>query len=272
MSIELWAVGLFGLVVGSFLNVCIYRLPRGESVVLPRSRCPHCQSAVKAWQNFPLLSYLLLAGRCAVCRKRISPFYPLLELLTAGMFLLFFLKFGFSPAFLVNLLLGCILIILIFIDLFQRILPNVITLPGIALGILLSPLQSREFLDGSGVQFISQGFWLQAVLGSLLGVALGGGVLWLVAALYLKWRKFEGMGFGDIKMMAMVGAFLGWKYAWLTIFTGSLLGALVGSAYILVSKRGARYELPFGTFLGLGAILVIMKGPQFVSWYFDLMS
>ena len=259
---------LFGLAVGSFLNVCIYRLPRHRTIVLDRSRCPHCNTPLKPWDNIPLLSFLLLKGSCRTCRGRISWVYPLVEGLTALLFYLLFLKYHFGTPFFVNLVFFAMLVVLIFVDVFERILPDIITLGGLVLGLLVSPLQSGEFFEADGMGLNAPwGIYLQ----SLLGIAAGAGVLWSVAMFYLKLRKIEGMGFGDIKMMGMVGAFLGWRSVWMTIFMGSLMGAVAGSIYIFLLGKGARYELPFGTFLGVGAILTTLWGPDLVEWYLSLL-
>ena len=269
-----WApiiVVISGLVVGSFLNVCIYRIPRGRSIIRPGSYCLHCHSPVRSWENIPLLSFIFLRGRCSHCKQPIGWVYPTVEVLTALLFYLLFLKYGFSHTFFLNGVFFCLLVILIFIDLFERILPNVITLSGLVLGLLTSPFQSPEFFQGDLFWTGGAEPWKQ-YLHSLLGVVVGGGTLWLVATLYLKLRKVEGMGGGDIKMIAMVGAFLGWRYAFLTIFLGSLLGALAGSLYIYVFRKGRRYELPFGTFLGVGAILSTLWGRDLASWYWHGLS
>lgn len=258
--LEALAVVLFGLVIGSFLNVCIHRLPRGESVVSPRSRCPRCGRLIPAWENIPLLSYVMLRGRCGGCRAPIGWIYPAVEILTPVALYLLYLKFGLSIPLAVNALLFCLLIVLAFIDLFQRILPDVLTLGGTAAAFLLSPWQAAEFM-GAGP------FWSR-LLQAFIGAAIGGGVLWLVAALYFRVKKVEGMGFGDVKMMAMVGAFLGWRLAWLTILLGSLAGALIGAGYMLATSKGRRYELPFGTFLAFGAIASVLWGNDLLAWYF----
>ncbi len=264
-----WApitVIISGLVVGSFLNVCIHRIPEGRSIICPGSQCPHCHSPVRSWENIPLLSFIFLRGRCSHCKLPIGWVYPTVEVLTALLFYLLFLKYGFGYTFFLNSAFFGLLMILIFIDLFQRILPDVITLSGLILGFSASPFQSLEFFQGDL-------FWMGGVelwrphLHSFLGVVVSGGMLWLVATLYLKLKKVEGMGWGDIKMIAMVGAFLGWRYAFLTIFLSSLLGALIGSLYIYVFRRDRRYELPFGTFLGVGAIFSTLWGRDIVSWY-----
>ncbi len=229
-------------------------------MVSPRSRCPHCQKPLRAWENVPVLSYLFLRGRCGGCKAPIGWVYPTVELLTAVCFFLLCRKFGLTPALAVNLLFFCLLIALIFIDLFERILPDPLTLGGTVAGFLLSPFQARELLGAA----TPWGAFGQAALGA----ALGGGILWLVATAYLKLKKIEGMGFGDIKMMLMVGAFLGWRFAWLTIFLGSLLGAVAGAIFILALRKGRRYELPFGTFLGFGAMAAVLWGARLLDWYF----
>ena len=264
------AVILFGLVIGSFLNVCIHRIPRGESVVLPSSRCPSCKNRIRPWHNIPLFSYLLLRGRCAHCKERISPVYPAVEVLTALLFESAFLKYGWTAPFAIACVFFSLLIVLNFIDLFERLLPDVLTLSGTLMGLLCAPLQSAEFFRAD--PFLPEpSVWWMACLHSVAGILLGGGVLWLVAAVYLKLRKIEGMGFGDIKMMCMVGAFMGWRYAWLTIFVGSLLGAVIGSLYIYLRGKGQRYELPFGTFLAVGAVLVALWGVKLLESYLKLL-
>lgn len=262
---------LFGLVLGSFLNACIYRIPRGESVLWPGSRCPHCRQRIRPRDNIPVLSFLFLRGRCRHCRRPIGWIYPAVELLTAGCYYLLYLKYGLSFPFFIGLVFSSLLLVLAFIDLHERILPNAITYPGIILGVLVSPFQSVEFFEGDVFLGTPAGAG-EHPIHALLGVLLGGGLLWLVAVLYEKLRKVEGMGFGDVKMMAMVGAFLGWRYAWLTIFLGSLAGALVGSLYLVASGKGRRYELPFGTFLALGALVVTLWGRALLGWYSGLLG
>ncbi len=254
---------LFGLAIGSFLNVCIYRLPKGMSVIRPRSRCNNCQRPVKAWENIPLLGYLLLRGRCRGCGSRIGWFYPVVELLAAGSGYLLYLKFGLSWTFALNALFFAGLIVLVFVDLFERILPDFLTLSGTLIGILAAPLQGPEFLGGASA-------W-HSFGHSLLGAVLGGGLLWLVAILYLKLRKIEGMGLGDIKLMLMIGAFLGWRSAWMTIFLGSLAGAIVGTAFIYIFQKNLRYQLPFGSFLGLAAMATTLWGQDLFRWYIGLL-
>ena len=257
-----------GLVLGSFLNVCIYRVPRGLSVVRPGSRCPHCERPIRPRENVPLLSFLLQQGRCRGCGNRIGWVYPTVEAMTGLVFWLLYLKYGLTAPFFLNGLFSSILIALVFIDLYHRILPDVFTLGGTLVGFLLAPIQSPEFLLW-GATLQPGGPILNSYLNSLVGIVFGGGILWGVAFLYLKLRRVEGLGFGDVKMMGMVGAFLGWQFAWLTILVGSLLGAVFGGLFILLSNRDRRYELPFGSFLGLAALGVTLVGSALLGWYVD---
>lgn len=259
-----------GLMVGSFLNVCIHRIPRGQSVILRWSRCPHCETVLKPWENVPIAGFLLLRGKCSTCQARISWLYPIVEASTALLFFLLFSKYGLSWPLMVNAALFAMLVVLMAVDIFERILPDRITLGGLLAGFLVSPLQSGEFFQSEPFFLRLDAPW-SSYLHSGMGALLGGGLLWLVAFLYLKIKKVEGMGFGDIKMMAMVGAFLGWRYAWLTIFWGSLMGAVLGSAYIYFFGKSTRYELPFGTFLGAGAIFTTLWGRDVLEWYLSLL-
>lgn len=267
-------VFLFGLCVGSFLNVCIHRLPRGESVVHPRSRCPQCGRPIAAYDNIPLLSYLVLRGRCRHCQARISPQYPLVELLTGLALLLAYLQFDVSLAGAKAALLAAALIVLIFTDLRQRLLPDRITLPGIAVGLVFAfflPLN-----DGAMVLLVRTLLEttpppLAASLGdALLGAALGAGILFGLGELWYRLRKVEAMGLGDVKMMALVGVFLGPKLTMLTLLLGSLAGSLLGSLFILLARKDARYELPFGTFLGAAALTALFWGDWLIAAYLSL--
>ena len=264
-------VGCLGLALGSFLNVCIFRIPQRKSVLWPRSSCPHCGRPLRIWENIPILSFVWLRGRCRGCGHSIGWVYPTVEVVTAVLMLLVFDEFGLQPALFVNALFFCLLVVLVFIDLFERLLPDVITLRGTVAGFLLCSFQSTRFFRDDFFLSGFAPFWIPWV-GSLVGIVAGGGILWLVAILYMKIRKIEGLGFGDIKMMALVGAFLGWRYAWLTILLGSLLGAVLGSLYMLLSGRGRRYELPFGTFLGIAAVVVTLWGPELLDWYFSFLE
>lgn len=241
---------LFGAMVGSFLNVCIHRLPKEESIVLPRSRCPACQSPIRAWDNIPLLSFLLLRGCCRVCRRPISWRYPLVEALTAALFVLTVSRFGVTvkSAFLLAFLCG--LVVVSFIDLDHQIIPNVITLPGIPLG-LIGGLLVRE----------------PPLLDRLLGTLAGAGFLYLVlfygGALYGQ----EAMGEGDLNLIALVGAFLGWKAVVVTILVACVVGSAVGLGLMAFRRLGRRQHIPFGPFLALGAVVGLFWGERLLGWY-----
>ena len=261
------APALAGLVIGSFLNVCIHRLPRRQSVIRPRSHCPNCTKPIPARDNIPLLSFLLLKGRCRSCRERISLRYPLVEAATSALFVAAWMRFGWSAAFVVCCLFLALVVTLTVIDLYHRILPDVLTLGGLAAGVLLSPLQDPDFFHWES-RAVSLPAWDHLGF-SLLGAGLGGGFLWLIAALYRRFSGVEGMGFGDVKMTAMLGAFLGWKCAWLSVFLGSVIGAVVGSIYMRARSKGRGYPLPFGTFLGIASAAAVLWGPRILRWYFS---
>jgi leader peptidase (prepilin peptidase)/N-methyltransferase len=240
---------IFGLAVGSFLNVCIYRMPRGESLLWPGSHCPACSTPLRAFHNVPVLSWIVLRGRCAHCRAPISVRYPIVELATAIMWVA--IVWLTPPGWLLasRLLLGTALIVLFMIDLEHQILPNLITLPGIAVGLALSLVAPPGPVE------------------SLLGILVGGGVLYGIAMGYYLLRKEEGMGMGDVKMLAMIGAFLGWRAVLVTLVLSSLAGAVIGIALLLTQRGGLRYALPFGTFLSLGALVAMLVGQRLVDWY-----
>jgi len=265
-------VFVFGAVIGSFLNVCIYRVPRGESIVSPRSKCPGCGQMIAAWQNIPLISYLLLRGRCRNCGQSISWRYPAVELLTGLVTTGLCFKYGLTSPFFVNTVFACLLIVLVFTDLDLRILPDVFTKGGIIAGLILSSFQDPVFLDlqllPDSLPDLVRGIG-NPFLGSLAGVLFGAGFLWGVAWIYLKLRKIDGMGFGDVKLIAMIGAFTGWKLTWLTILGGSLIGAILGGGYMFLKGKEQKYELPFGTFLGMAAILAVFFGPDLIDWYLN---
>ncbi len=268
-----WLYALLGLVIGSFLNVCIYRIPRGESIVFPSSHCPECGARIKPYDNVPVLSYLWLRGKCRSCRQSISPQYPAVELLNAAAFFVCAVKWGTqAPAFSNSLFLS-VIIILVFIDYQHQILPNILTIPGAVAGIILSPFQSESlFLDRVTFSIASlfrpdnPGPVLNWT-GSVFGAVVGGGILYLVALVYKAVRKQQGLGMGDVKMMTMVGAFLGWRLAMLTIFAGSFIGSIAGIFLILFHGRNLQSKLAFGTFLGIGAGLALFFGLPFLRWY-----
>jgi leader peptidase (prepilin peptidase)/N-methyltransferase len=239
----------FGAVIGSFLNVCIYRLPRRRSIVWPASACPHCGRPLSWYDNVPLVSYALLLGRCRTCHAPISVRYPTVELLTALLFGGAWWFYGPGLLLISRLVFGCVLVVLFAIDLEHHLLPNVITLPGIVVG------------------FAFSWFTLPGWKSSLIGLVVGGGVLYAVAAAYLWWRKEEGLGMGDVKMLAMVGAFLGWQLALVTLVLSSVAGSVIGMGLIVAKGRDMKYALPFGTFLALGAALAATVGPWLLAWY-----
>jgi leader peptidase (prepilin peptidase) / N-methyltransferase len=267
-------VFLFGLVIGSFLNVCISRLPAGKSVVRPRSRCPKCGKHIKPYDNIPVLSYFFLAGRCRNCRTRISPVYPAVELLTGFLFFACYLVFGNSILAVKWAAFSAILVVLIFTDWRERILPDSVNFTGLAIALVLSFFVRPE--DGTAAWLANRMFDFPppapviSFADAVIGAAIGGGVLWLVGEAYFRLRGREGMGFGDVKMMLMAGAFLGLRRTILTILAGSLLGAILGAIFILASRKGSSYELPFGTFLGAAALLVVFFGTPVVTWYQSL--
>ena len=270
------AVFVLGLMVGSFLNVCIRRIPAGQSIVWPGSRCPACQAPIKPYDNIPVLSWLLLGARCRNCRAKISPLYPAVELLTGLLFLGCFLAFGLSVEGLKWAVFSALLVALTITDLRERILPDKLNFAGLGIGFALS-FFTRP-VDGTAAWLASRLFDFPppnpalSFTDALLGAAAGSGLLWVVAEGYFRLRGREGMGLGDVKMMAMIGAFLGLKRTLLTVLVGSLLGSVLGLLFMLLWSKGRDYELPFGTFLGAGALLVVFFGTPALAWYQSLLS
>ena len=293
---------LFGIVIGSFLNVCIHRLPRcscghalskhqqepkagsesrcpececqdvrGQSIVWPGSHCPNCRHPIAAYDNIPLLSYLLLGGKCRHCKARISPIYFFVELATGLLFVLSYFLFGISLEFFRQATFGSLLLVLVMTDWQERILPDRINFPGIVMGLLFA--LTVPIGDGAGL-------WLARLAGmgslpvaavslldALLGALAGGGLLFVLGELYFRLRHREGMGFGDVKMMAMVGCFLGPKLTLLTILLGSFGGSVIGLLLMVAWRKGSDYELPFGTFLGFAAFFASLWGWPILDWY-----
>ena len=245
-------LALLGLAVGSFLNVCIHRLPLGQSVVSPGSRCPQCGYSLRWFDNIPVLSYVLLRGRCRRCGATISTRYPLVELMTMAVFIAHYAVFGLDIILVPRLLFASALIALFVIDFEHHLLPNTITLPGIVVGLAFS------LLLPPGVQ------------SAFLGALLGGGVLWLIGEVYFRIAGQEGMGGGDVKMLAMVGAFLGWKLVLVTLVFSSVAGSVIGLLVLATKRGGMKYALPYGTFLALGALIASLFGEQIVIWYVGL--
>lgn len=268
-------VFLFGLIIGSFLNVCIVRIPERKSIVKPASACPKCGTPIRPYDNIPVLSYLFLGGKCRTCKTKISPVYPLVELLTAALFWCSYRAFGLTPETLKWATFSALIIVLVFTDLRERILPDVVNYTGFGLGLALS-LFTRPS-DGTALWVANRLFAFPppapvvSLADALFGAALGSSLLWLVSEVYFRLRKREGMGLGDVKMMLMAGAFLGIRRTLLTIFAGSLLGSILGIVYILVRRKGSNYELPFGSFLGMAALLVVFFGTPVVNWYQSLL-
>jgi leader peptidase (prepilin peptidase) / N-methyltransferase len=272
-------IGVFvfalGLIIGSFLNVCIVRIPEGKSIVLPASACTKCGAAIRPYDNIPVLSYLLLGGKCRACKTHFSAMYPAVELLTGVLFFICYCAFGLSLDALKWSIFSAIMVVLVFTDLRERILPDVVNYTGLALGLVLSLFV--EPADGTARWIANRMFEfpppapLISLADALFGAAIGAGLLWGISEAYFRLRGREGMGMGDVKMMLMAGAFLGTKRTLLTIFAGSLLGSVLGIAFILARRKDSDYELPFGTFLGLAAILVVFFGTSVVNWYQSLL-
>ena len=300
------AMFAFGLIFGSFLNVCIYRLPRSLSVVWPGSACPGCQQPIRFYDNVPVLSWLILRGRCRSCKARISPRYLLIELLTGVLFFACYIHFGLTLALLKYCVLGFLLLGLIFTDAETFLLPDKMTLPGLAMGLgfsLLVPVNdlASQLLPGLiSLPVSSDVSWhLLSFFDSLLGAIVGASFIYGAGAIYLRARGVEGMGFGDVKLMAMIGAFLGTKLTIFTLFAASIGGSLFGLSTVLViwmkrtrrrmlrnheparqARRRAwesaaialrRHQMPFGVFLGSMAMLALFFGNQFLHWYWGLL-
>lgn len=262
---------LLGLVFGSFLNVCIRRLPAHESLVAPGSHCPLCDAPIRPIDNIPILSYVLLRGRCHACHGRISPEYPVVELLTGALFVGCYLEFGATPEAIKWTLFCCLLLVLIFTDLHERILPDRVNYFGLVAALAFSPFLPA--VDGLAPWLMNQHFalgapvWTVRFADAALGMLVAGGLLWIFAEGYFRLRGQEGMGLGDVKMMLMAGAFLGVRKAILMMMFGSVLGSVVGLFAIFVLHKGRDYELPFGTFLGIAGIFLIFAGPTFLHLY-----
>jgi len=250
---EVILIVVFGLVWGSFLNVVIYRLPRGFSIVRPPSSCPHCGKQIKAYENIPILSYLFLRGKCRNCKAKISPAYPLVEALTPFCFLLVYMQYSLSPHFFVSCLFASALIVLGFIDYYHQILPDEVTLPGFVLALIYAFFRN----DLSLVQ-------------ALLGAGVGAGFLLLVYGVYYLVRKKEGLGLGDVTMMLLVGVFLGWEQTLLTLILASVGGAIVGVFFIIFKKKDLQHALPFGTFLAPATFVAFLYGQKIIDAYLSL--
>jgi len=270
---------IFGLCIGSFLNVCIYRLPLSKSIVHPPSTCPNCDTLIRFYDNIPVLSYIWLKGKCRKCKTHISFRYACVEILTGICALCVFLKFGNVDASLINsssqeffelfillkyswTLEGLVyfifiatLIVVIYIDIDHRIIPNVITLPGIPIFLFASlVIESVTITD------------------SIIGIIIGGGSLYLVGCTYKLFTGIDGMGGGDVKLLAMLGAIIGWKGVLFTIFASSAIGTIAGLTVMLATKANMKLAIPFGPFLSIGAIMYIFFGPALIGWYLGMMG
>ncbi len=249
---SLLLAGVFGAVVGSFLNVCIYRLPRHLSIVTPPSACPACHRRLSWYENIPVVAYLVLRGRCRTCGAPLGLRYPIVELVTAATFVAATWYSGTGLLLMSRLVLGCALIVLFAIDLEHHLLPNAITIPGIVIGFVFSALM---------------GHWADA----LLGILLGGGSLLALFYAWLWLRHEEALGMGDPKMLAMIGAFLGWRMTLMTLIVGSLSGSIVGVGLIASGRGHRKSMLPFGCFLAIGAAVAATAGPAILAWYLGLL-
>ena len=268
--------GVFGAIIGSFLNVVIHRVPLEESIVFPNSRCPSCGAVIAFYDNIPILSYAFLRAKCRNCKEHISFRYPSVELLTAALFVAVAWHDGLSAALPFDLVFASALLALVFIDAEHMILPNVITYPGIVFALIarvaIPLLTGTPHFDDvpslSGGALAGMPLWVISLAGALIGALIGGGSLWLMGWTWEKLRGIEAMGLGDVKMMFMVGAYLGWRLTILTIFVGVLSGSVIG--ILLMARQGQRNMqmlLPFGVFLGLGAIAALLFGAPLVEWY-----
>lgn len=267
---------VFGAAIGSFLNVVIHRVPNDESIVFPNSACPKCGKAIRAFDNIPILSWLILRGKCRGCGEGISARYPAVEMLTALLFVLVYVVFGISAFLPVALTFTAVMVSLIFIDAGHMILPNVITYPLLVFALLVRvvfPLLGWDsaFSDMSSAPLntmVEYPRWAVSLVGALLGAVAGGGSLWLVGEAWKRLRGVDAMGLGDVKMMLGVGALLGWRLTLLTIFLSAFFGAVIGMAVIARQKdKDLQTQIPFGIFLGMGAIASLLFGERMIAWY-----
>lgn len=248
------AVAVIGLFIGSFLNVCIHRIPRGESIVFPSSSCPGCGARIRPWDNVPILSYLILWGKCRSCKGKISIRYPLVEALSALLALAMLYRFGLNVSFAVYYVWTCALLVITFIDLDHQIIPDSLSIGGIVAGLALVWWMPVSYLD------------------ALIGLGLGAGLLIAVIYGYFFLTGKHGMGGGDVKLLGMIGVFTGWQGVLFTIFTGSLAGSLVGIPWALLQRKNMQTAIPFGPFLALGAFIYVLFGEPIIAWYFGILA
>jgi leader peptidase (prepilin peptidase)/N-methyltransferase len=246
-------VFLFGAIIGSFLNVCIYRIARSKSIVKPNSFCPNCEKPIKFYDNIPIVSYILLGGKCRQCGTKISKRYPFVELITAVIFLMIYRRWNLSYEMFIQMFFVSLLIVIAFIDYDFQIIPDILSIGGLVLGLLIA--------------FVRPGF---RFMDALYGVLLGGGVLFVIAYGYQLIMKREGMGGGDIKLLAMIGAFTGLKGVLFSLIGGSIIGSLVGIPLMLIKKENTKYAIPFGPFLSLGALIFLFSGDRFIYGFLNI--
>jgi leader peptidase (prepilin peptidase)/N-methyltransferase len=267
---------LFGACIGSFLNVVIHRVPNEQSIIFPNSACPKCGKAIAGYDNIPILSWLVLGGKCRNCKVPISARYPAVELLTALIFVAIYWQFGFGWFLPVSLIFASSIIALIFIDSEHMILPNVITYPllifSIIVRIAFPPYFAGRYIDDIAAwpipEFGISSPIIASLIGAVLGAIVGGGFLWVVGEAWKRLRGVDAMGLGDVKMMAAVGALLGWKLTLLSIFLGAFSGALIGVVLIARQKdKDFQAQIPFGIFLGIGTIFSLLFGDRLIEWY-----
>jgi len=267
---------IFGTIIGSFLNVVIHRVPNEESIVFPNSACPNCEKPIKSYDNIPILSWLILGGKCRNCKNPISPRYLFVEILTGLLFLSVYWSIGFNAFLPVALIFVAAVVSLVFIDAEHMILPNVITYPLLVFALLVRIILPLLFGENyfSDFRFFPLNrmddypVWLTSLVGAILGGIVGGGFLWLVGAIWKKLRGVDAMGLGDVKMMFAVGALLGWRLTLLSIFLGAFAGAVIGIFVIARQKeKDFQTQIPFGIFLGIGSILSLLFGEQLIGWY-----
>lgn len=252
-SLLLLLIFIFGVCIGSFLNVCIYRIPESKSIISPGSMCPGCNNPIKFYDNIPVLSFLILRAKCRNCNAPISLRYPVVEILTGLFALSVFIKFGSSIEAPIYFIFITTLLVITFIDIDHRIIPDLISLPGIILFFIASLI----------IPTIS-------IRDSLIGILVGGGILYVTAELYLRITGKEGMGGGDVKLLAMIGALIGWQGVLFTIFASSLIGTIIGTIMMLIQGKNLKLAIPFGPFLSIGAVVYVFFGNEIINWYFSL--
>ncbi|MBT3182495.1 MAG: prepilin peptidase [Deltaproteobacteria bacterium] len=251
--------GIFGAILGSFANVCIVRMPKGESVIWPPSHCPQCKKRLRSWHNIPILSFLMLKGRCSFCSSKISAIYPFVEMICIILSVITWWYFRNPLEYFVYFLLFIMpLVIISFIDLRHMIIPDIISIPGIIIGIVVHTL------------FLIDGTYFISALNSIGGALLGGGILFIVAYTYEKLKKREGLGGGDVKLIAMLGAFLGFKAVLFVLLLSSILGSIIGIIMMIILRKDSKYAIPYGPFIALAGIVYLFFGEEFIRWYLSL--